>query len=128
MATLQHVLFLLTPGTSDADTDRLFRALKTIVDHNVARRPFPQLAPPPLPERACSPRAARCLPKRVVSVGASVGSISGETIATYPPGVPIIAAGERLSAEVIEYLRYMHHHGAVLKGASDPRFNTIKVL
>jgi arginine/lysine/ornithine decarboxylase len=128
MATLQHVLFLLTPGTRDEDVDHLLAALTEILEHDASRRPLPMLPPPPLPERVCSPRVARFSPKRSVPVDLSVGSISGETIATYPPGVPIVTAGERLSAEVVEYLRHMHHHGAALKGASDPRFDTIKVL
>jgi arginine/lysine/ornithine decarboxylase len=128
MATLQHVLFLLTPGTSDQDLEQLLGALKETVQHDATCRPVTVVPPPPLPERACSPRVARFSPKRVVPVGTSVGSISGETIATYPPGVPIITAGERVSAEAIEYLRHMRHHGSVLKGASDPHFDTIKVL
>ena len=49
-------------------------------------------------------------------------------MATYPPGAPVIAAGEVVSAEVIDYLRCMKANGAVLKGASDPSFQTLKVL
>ena len=41
----------------------------------------------------------------VVPVREAVGHISGETVATYPPGAPIIVAGEVVSSEAIEYLR-----------------------
>lgn len=128
MATLQHVLFLFTPGTRDQDLEQLFGVLKEAIEHEATSRPVTILPPPPLPERGCLPRVARFSPKHVVPVEAAIGSVSGETIATYPPGVPIITAGERVSAEVVEYLRHMRHHGSVLKGASDPRFDTIKVL
>ena len=77
---------------------------------------------------AVIPRVGKFSRKRFVSLYEAVGEISGESIATYPPGAPIIATGEVVSLEVIEYLRCMKAHGAVLKGAADPAFETLKVL
>ena len=128
MATLQHVLFLLTPGTTDEDLDHLYGTLEAIIERYATWRAVTALPPPPLPPRACSPRVAKFSPKCVVPVEAAVGLISGETIATYPPGVPIIAIGERVTAEAVEYLYRMQRNGSVLKGASDPHFATMKVL
>jgi arginine decarboxylase len=128
MATLQHVLFLVTPGTTDEDLRKLYQAIETIAQcqRGLTRPSWPP--PPPLPHMAMIPRMAKFAPKHVVGVADAVGRIAGETIATYPPGIPIVAAGEVLSAETIEYLRCMRRHGAVLKGASDPQFQRIKVL
>ena len=56
---------------------------------------------------AVIPRVAKFAPKRAVPLRDAVGEVSGETVATYPPGAPIIAAGEIVSAETIEYLRTM---------------------
>ena len=81
-----------------------------------------------MPEMALIPRVAKFSRKRAIPVGAAAGHISGETIATYPPGVPIVAAGEIINHDVIDYLRVMQSCGAVLKGASDPDFRTIKVI
>jgi arginine/lysine/ornithine decarboxylase len=58
----------------------------------------------------------------------AIGRVAGETVATYPPGSPVIAAGEIVTREVVEYLREMLAHGAELRGASDLSFDTLKVL
>jgi arginine decarboxylase len=128
MATIQLVLFLITPGTSDEDLRVLYEALETITGECRRAAPLSLPAPPPTPEMALIPRAAKFASKRRIPVNDAIGAISGETIATYPPGIPIVAAGEVLTADVIEYLRRLHAHGAVLKGASDQQFETIRVV
>jgi arginine/lysine/ornithine decarboxylase len=128
MATLQLVLFLITPGTSDEDLRVLYEALETIAGERGAARLPPLPAPPPQPEMVMIPREAKFAPKRVIPVREAAGKVSGETIATYPPGIPIVAAGEVLTAEAIDYLSLVREHGAVLKGASDQQFRTIRVL
>jgi Arginine/lysine/ornithine decarboxylases len=85
-------------------------------------------APPSIPHIAVLPRVAKFAPKSVVRAKAAVGRVSGETIATYPPGVPIVAAGEIITSDIVEYLQYMQSHGAVIKGAADPALHTFKVL
>jgi arginine/lysine/ornithine decarboxylase len=61
-------------------------------------------------------------------VGDSVGRISCESIASYPPGIPALLPGERISAETVDYLSLLAATGARLHGASDPDFRTINVL
>jgi lysine decarboxylase len=63
-----------------------------------------------------------------VPVDQAVGRISCESIAGYPPGVPALLPGERVTAEVIGYLRELTAAGARLHGAADPSFATIRVL
>ena len=63
-----------------------------------------------------------------VAVDDAVGRISCESIASYPPGVPALLPGERISAETVAYLRELAASGARLHGASDPAFRTINVL
>jgi ornithine decarboxylase len=128
LATIRHVLFLVTPGTADEDLHRLARALDTICRRPApaTRRTMPE--PPPLPTMAVLPRTAKFSPKRSVALAQAVGEVSGETVATYPPGAPVIAAGEIVSGEVVEYLACLRSHGAVLKGAADPSLRTLRVL
>lgn len=64
----------------------------------------------------------------VVPVDDAVGRISCESIAGYPPGVPTLLPGERVTAEVVEYLRTLTAAGARLHGAADPTFATVRVL
>ena len=128
MSTLQQVLFLVTPATTWRDIHTLYEVLRSALE-DLKRGPRRHAsAPPPMPRMALIPRVAKFSPKRAIPVAAAAGHISGETIATYPPGVPIIAAGEIIEREVLEYLSEMQSCGAVLKGASDPAFRTIRVI
>jgi len=63
-----------------------------------------------------------------VPVQAAIGRVSCESIAGYPPGIPALLPGERITDEVIAYLRTLQEAGARLHGASDPEFHTIHVL
>jgi arginine decarboxylase len=63
-----------------------------------------------------------------VAVDQAIGRISCESIAGYPPGVPTLLPGERVTAEVVAYLRALTAAGARLHGAADPTFATIRVL
>ena len=79
-------------------------------------------------EVALPPREAFLGHAQQVAVDDAVGRISCESIASYPPGVPALLPGERISAETVAYLRELAASGARLHGASDPAFRTINVL
>jgi arginine/lysine/ornithine decarboxylase len=79
-------------------------------------------------EVAIPPREAFLGEAERVPVDAAVGRISCESIASYPPGVPALLPGERVSAETVAYLRELAASGARLHGASDPSFETMNVL
>lgn len=74
------------------------------------------------------PREAFLGPAEVVPVDEADGRVSAEAIAGYPPGIPALLPGERITTEVIAYLRELRDAGARLHGASDPSFRTICVL
>ena len=74
------------------------------------------------------PREAFLGASDVVAVDDSIGRISAEAIAGYPPGIPVLLPGERITDEVIDYLRELKNSGARLHGASDPAFRTICVM
>ena len=63
-----------------------------------------------------------------IRVDDAIGRISCESIAGYPPGVPTLLPGERVTAEVVSYLRALTAAGARLHGAADPSFATLRVL
>jgi arginine/lysine/ornithine decarboxylase len=79
-------------------------------------------------EVAVPPREAFLGEAEQLPVDDAVGRISCEAIASYPPGVPALLPGERISAETVAYLRELAAGGARLHGASDPQFQTINVL
>ncbi len=79
-------------------------------------------------EVVCPPRDAFLGEFDVIAVDDAVGRVSSEAIAGYPPGIPVLLPGERITDEVIAYLRELKDAGARLHGASDPAFRTICVM
>jgi lysine decarboxylase len=79
-------------------------------------------------EMAVPPRDAFLGQSDVVPVAEATGRISCESIASYPPGVPQLLPGERITTEIVAHLSRLAETGARLHGASDPRFRTIHVL
>jgi lysine decarboxylase len=74
------------------------------------------------------PREAFLGSLEVIAVDDAIGRVSGEAIAGYPPGIPVLLPGERITDDVISYLRSLRAVGARLHGASDPEFQTIHAL
>jgi arginine decarboxylase len=79
-------------------------------------------------ETALTPREAFLGSGEAVPVAEAIGRISCESIAGYPPGVPALLPGDRVTPEVVEYLRELTAAGARLHGAADPTFATVRVL
>jgi arginine decarboxylase len=79
-------------------------------------------------EMVVTPREAFLGRGEPVAVEEALGRISCESIAGYPPGVPALLPGERVTAEVVGYLRELTRAGARLHGAADPDFATVRVL
>jgi lysine decarboxylase len=77
---------------------------------------------------ALAPRDAFLGRGETLPVDQAVGRISAESIAGYPPGIPALLPGERITAEVVAYLRELTSAGARLHGAADPTFETVRVL
>ena len=84
--------------------------------------------PPPWGEMAMSPRDAFLGPQDVVPVGEAAGRIAAESLAAYPPGIPNVLPGERLTAATLEYIHTTLEHGGSLRGASDRKLETIRVV
>ena len=79
-------------------------------------------------ETAITPREAFLGLGETVVVDEAVGRISAESIAGYPPGIPALLPGERITGEVVSYLRELVRAGARLHGAADPSFETVRVM
>jgi len=79
-------------------------------------------------ETVMPPRDAFLGRSEAIPVDQALGRISCEAVAGYPPGVPALLPGERITAEVVGYLRELTAAGARLHGAADPTFATVRVL
>jgi arginine/lysine/ornithine decarboxylase len=80
------------------------------------------------PEVIVSPRDAFYASKKLIKLEEAEGEISGESIMAYPPGIPIVTPGERISKDMIEYIRYIKSQHSMLTDTEDPQVEYIKVL
>ena len=46
----------------------------------------------------------------------------------YPPGIPILAPGERITKEILEHIQYAKEKGCSMTGPEDPEIHRINVL
>ena len=106
MADRDHVVFLFSSETVQEDVDRLDRRLME------AQRAWPGLFAPPVepplppePDVCMSPAQALTAPSLLRPLNKSEGFICLEQVAPYPPGVPVIAPGERVTKKGLAYLR-----------------------
>ncbi|MCB0864515.1 MAG: aminotransferase class I/II-fold pyridoxal phosphate-dependent enzyme [Solirubrobacterales bacterium] len=90
------------------------------------RAPF--APPPPWGPTVMTPRAAFLGDQEVVPFSESTGRIAAESLAAYPPGVPNVLPGERLSDETIDFIEDSLAHGGQVRGASDRTLRTVRVV
>jgi lysine decarboxylase len=133
LATQATLVLVLGMGQPEAELVRVGGDIEETVKRIVAPSPRPREAiRRPLAalrhEVAVSPRDAFLGESELVAVDDAVGRVSCESIAGYPPGIPALLPGERITAETVAYLRELTGSGARLHGASDPAFRTINVL
>ena len=58
----------------------------------------------------------------------TIGRISAEFAMCYPPGIPILAPGEKVTGQIVEYIQYAKEKGGSMTGTSDIDTKTLKVL
>ena len=113
------------------EVERLVAALERAlgqldVPGDRAHEPF--APPPPWGELAMTPREAFLGPQEAVPFAEAAGRIAAESLAAYPPGVPNVLPGERLTEPTIEYVQQTLEHGGMLRGAADRKLRTIRVV
>ena len=75
-----------------------------------------------------SPQEAFYARKVSVPLEQTEGCICGEFVMCYPPGIPILAPGEMITREIIEYIVYVKEKGCSMQGTEDPLVNNLMVL
>lgn len=132
MSTVYNVLELVTIANDKRDLDRLINAAKDIATNKAYTKDFDLSSRVPMipirPKLIMSPRDAFYSEKERINFDDSLGRISTEIISPYPPGIPILAPGEEITSETIEYLKIMKNYGAVMSGPEDKTLNTLKVV
>ena len=80
------------------------------------------------PEVVISPQEAFYADKVSVPIEASAGRVCSEFVMCYPPGIPLLAPGERVTAEILEHIEYAKNKGCSMTGPEDPDIKHLNVL
>ena len=80
------------------------------------------------PELVLSPQEAFYSERKSLTLDESVGQVCGEFVMCYPPGIPILAPGERITREIVDYIQFAKERGCSLQGTEDPEVNHINVI
>jgi len=128
----RRILATLSMADDTASTDRLVEALTALA---AAAPSFDRPPSIPMPDAAAfdvdavmPPRDAFFGPVEMVPVDAAVGRITAEQITPYPPGIPALIPGERITADILDYLRGGLAAGMVLPDPADQALTEIRVV
>ncbi|MBE6861728.1 MAG: aminotransferase class I/II-fold pyridoxal phosphate-dependent enzyme [Ruminococcus sp.] len=123
-----NILAYISVGDRKRDIERLISALAEI------KRRFGKTETGMLTQEyinpivAESPRKAFYADKMSLSLEDAVGHVCSEFVMCYPPGIPILAPGELITAEIIEYIRYAKEKGCSMTGTEDINIERLNVL
>ena len=80
------------------------------------------------PEVVMTPQEAFYAAKRAMPIEQSAGQICSEFVMCYPPGIPILAPGERITQEILDYIAYAKEKGCFITGTEDIHIENINVV
>ena len=81
------------------------------------------------PSVVMTPQEAFYAPKEeMIPIRDTNGRICTEFVMCYPPGIPILAPGERITQEIIDYILYAKEKGCQLTGPEDEKVERLNVI
>jgi len=123
-----NILAYISIGDRLRDIERLVGSLADI-KRIYEKEQLPAIAGDYIqPEVVVSPKEAFYSEKKSLPIRESSGHICGEFIMCYPPGIPILAPGERITDEIIDYILYAKEKGCSLQGTEDLNADYLNVL
>ncbi|MDE6781575.1 MAG: aminotransferase class I/II-fold pyridoxal phosphate-dependent enzyme, partial [Ruminococcus sp.] len=123
-----NILAYISVGDRKRDIERLISAMSEI------KRRFGKSGAGMLTQEyitpivAETPRKAFYADKMSLPLEKSAGHVCSEFVMCYPPGIPILAPGELITDEIIEYIRYAKDKGCSMTGTEDINIEYLNVI
>ncbi|WP_294373930.1 aminotransferase class I/II-fold pyridoxal phosphate-dependent enzyme [uncultured Clostridium sp.] len=125
---IANILAIISVGDKELTIERLISALYEIkrvhskdkagmFDHEYIN-----------PEVILTPQEAFYADKKSIPMNESSGCICAEFVMCYPPGIPILAPGEKITTEILDYIDYAKEKGCFLTGTEDVNIENINVV
>lgn len=80
------------------------------------------------PKVVATPQEAFYAPKESLPLEQTAGRICSEFVMCYPPGIPILAPGEEITEDILDYIVYAKEKGCSMTGPEDPGIRHLNVL
>lgn len=125
---LSNVLAIVSFGDRYLDIERLLASLSDIKNKKKDNNKEMILYEYIHPIMSMTPQQAYNSTKETVALKESLNHVCGESIMVYPPGIPIVSYGEKISKEVIGMIEYIKANHGFLMGAMDSTYHTIQVI
>ncbi|MEM9448907.1 MAG: aminotransferase class I/II-fold pyridoxal phosphate-dependent enzyme [Cyanobacteria bacterium P01_E01_bin.6] len=139
---LKTLTFIISLGNTKQDIEHLIHGLRIVSEQSQATHAVENKetasnmaliaghlpASPTVSIPAMSPRDAFFATSESVAIADAIGRISAELICPYPPGIPTLLPGERITAEAIQTLQYVAAAGGVITGCADTSLKTLTVV
>jgi arginine decarboxylase len=139
LADLFNIVALVTIGDRSETIDRLVNAVHELANDRrgngrvrtgIIERRMQQgsYELPQIPEQVVTPREAFLADHVEIPFRRSAGKVCAEVVTPYPPGIPILCPGERITQDIIDYVRLELSAGVHMQGPADTKLRRIRVL
>ena len=125
---LGNILAYLSIGDRERDIERLVSALSEI------RRLYKKSKAGLMKQEyiepivAMSPQDAFYAEKTSLPLRQTEGRVCSEFVMCYPPGIPILAPGERITRRILDYIEYAKAKGCQMTGPEDAKTERLNVI
>ncbi|MDL2289226.1 aminotransferase class I/II-fold pyridoxal phosphate-dependent enzyme [Clostridia bacterium OttesenSCG-928-F22] len=124
-----NMLAYVSVGDRPQDLERLVGALSEIRRRYYKKDKTGMLSSEYIkPEVVLTPQKAFYAEQEMVPIKESLHRICSEFVMCYPPGIPVLAPGERITADVLEYISYARDKGCLLTGPEDLNVEWLSVV
>ena len=125
---LGNILAYLSVGDRQQDVERLVSALSE-VRRRFSRSKAGLMAQEYIdPQVVVSPQDAFYAANESLPLRETEGRVCSEFVMCYPPGIPILAPGERITSEILDYIEYAKEKGCSMTGPENPEIERLNVL
>ncbi|BAZ89710.1 Orn/Lys/Arg decarboxylase [Raphidiopsis curvata NIES-932] len=137
VSSFENVTFIISLGNNELDINALVKVFKKINDiprcrkyemstSNIISKIIFNYQPDN--RLVISPREAFFATSEILPLEKTVDRICAENICPYPPGIPILMPGERITKSALDYLQQVQDLGGVITGCLDASCHTLKVV
>ncbi len=125
---LGNILAYVSVGDRMQDIERLVGALSEIRRRYQRDRTGLMTQEYLPPQVEVTPQEAFYAEKMALPLDKAEGHICSEFVMCYPPGIPILAPGERITRDILDYIAYAKEKGCSMTGPEDIEINHLNVL